>query len=291
MAESEAFRVHHDGAFFGEAVTFTAAQTKFTARLIEKDYFCSLVLHHLSAALPDLLFKGGTCLAKVHLGFYRLSEDLDFAIPMPFDATRTARRQRVVQLKKVVETIGDQLQGFRFINPLTGANDSAQYGAVVGYPSRLFPGEEAISVEASLREPLLTSAVQGNAHTLLLDPISGTPLASAFPVRCLSREEAMAEKLRAALSRREAAIRDFYDIDHAVRRFGFDVHDANVINLLKKKLTVPGNSPVDTSPSRLSTLRPQLESRLQPVLREQEFREFDLDRAFTLVTEVGAALG
>jgi hypothetical protein len=27
----------------------------------------------------------------VHAGFYRLSEDLDFAIPMPVDASRTQR--------------------------------------------------------------------------------------------------------------------------------------------------------------------------------------------------------
>jgi len=283
-------RFHHDRELFRAAVNFTAAQTRFTARLIEKDYFCSLVLLHLSAAAPGLAFKGGTCLAKVHLGFYRLSEDLDFALPTPIDATRAARSRQAAPLKKAVEAIEDQLEGLRVVTPFTGANDSTQYEALVSYPSRLLDGEETISVEVSLREPLLASVVHGSANSVLMDPISRTRLAPAFPVRCLSREEAMAEKLRAALSRREVAIRDFYDIDHAMRRLGFDVHDAGVIELLKRKLTVPGNGPVDTSPARLSTLRHQLEARLQPVLREQEFAEFDLDRAFEAVTEVAAVL-
>jgi len=259
--------------------------------LIEKDYFCSLILQYLGEAVPELLFKGGTCLAKVHLGFYRLSEDLDFAIPMPVDATRATRRQAVGQLKKAVKSVGDELDGLRVITALTGANDSRQYAAVIGYRSRVSSGEESVSVEVSLREPLLAGVFQGNAMTLLLDPISGSALAPPLPIPCLSRDEAMAEKLRAALSRYEPAIRDFYDIDRAVRRLGFVVQDANVIRLLKEKLAVPGNTPIDVSSARLKNLRSQLESRLRPVLREQEFREFDLDRAFTLVAEAGAALG
>ena len=50
----------------------------------------------------------------------------------------------------------------------------------------------------------------------------------AFSVPCLSRAEAMAEKLRAALSRRDVAIGDFYDVDHAVRRLGLRVRDQDL---------------------------------------------------------------
>ena len=291
MAKQPLFHLHEDAPLFNEAVVFTAAETRFAPRLIEKDYFCSLVLQHLCEAAPELHFKGGTCLAKVHLGFYRLSEDLDFGIPMPVTATRTVRRQSVIQLKKVVERIGKDFDGLRVLKPLTGANDSRQYEATIGYPSRLHAGEDTVSVEISLREPLLTDVFQGSAMTLLLDPVSGSAFVPPLPIPCLSREEAMAEKLRAALSRHEPAIRDFYDIDHAVRRVGFDVQDANVIRLLKTKLAVPGNAAVDTSPARLEILRSQLESRLRPVLREQEFREFDLDRAFGVVAQAGDAVG
>ena len=86
--EPTLIRLHEDPDLFREAVNFTAAETAFAPRLIEKDYFCTVLLEYLAAANDALVFKGGTCLAKVHAGFYRLSEDLDFVIPMPTAAPR-----------------------------------------------------------------------------------------------------------------------------------------------------------------------------------------------------------
>ena len=101
----------------------------------------------------------------------------------------------------------------------------------------------------------------------------------------------MAEKLLAALSRREAAIRDYYDIDHAVRRLSLDVLEPRLVGLVREKLAVTGNDPVDVSSARLAALKPQLDSELKAVLRARDFAEFDLDRAFAAVAEVSAALG
>ena len=72
-----------------EAIRFTGEETGFAPRLIEKDYFCSVILEALAADDVPLIFKGGTCLAKVHSGFFRLSEDLDFSIPTARDSTPT----------------------------------------------------------------------------------------------------------------------------------------------------------------------------------------------------------
>jgi predicted nucleotidyltransferase component of viral defense system len=85
-------RVHEDVDLFREAVNFTTSETGFIARLIEKDYFCTLLLGHLAAARHAVV-KGGACLAKVHADFYRLSEDLDFAVSVPTDANRSVRRK------------------------------------------------------------------------------------------------------------------------------------------------------------------------------------------------------
>src|SRR3972149_5946169 len=92
--ESPAIRCHEDVALFREAVNFTAAETAFPPRLIEKDYFCSVLLEYLAVTESSLVFKGGTCLTKVYAGFYRLSEDLDFAISTSVDASRRERRRR-----------------------------------------------------------------------------------------------------------------------------------------------------------------------------------------------------
>ena len=290
MPEAIGLRFHEDAAFFRAAVNFTAAQTGFAPRLIEKDYFCSVVLQYLAEAVPALVFKGGTCLAKVHLGFYRMSEDLDFVISMPVDATRAERSRNAADPKQAVAIIGKQLSGLRVVSPLAGANASRQYVGVIGYTSLLGSREETVNIEVGLREPVLTSVGRGEAQTLLLEPISGAPVVPSVPVPCLSREEAIAEKLRAALSRRDVAIRDFYDLDHAVRRLGLHLRDSQLLELLRQKLAVPGNDPVDASPARLAALTPQLDSRLKPVLRDHEFAEFDLERAFTAVAEVAAAL-
>ncbi len=291
MPEAPPIRLHQDPALFREAVTYTASETGFAPRLIEKDYFCTVVLQYLGQAGSGLVFKGGTCLAKVYAGFYRLSEDLDFVIPTPTDASRAERRRRAAELKAAVAKIGERLPGLRVITALTGANDSTQYNGVTAYRSLLEDREEAIKMEIGLREPLLTPAVQSEARTLLLDPISGLPLAPVLTVLCLSRIEAMAEKLRAALSRREAAIRDYYDIDHAIRRLSLDVLEPGLVGLVREKLAVTGNDPVDVSSARLAVLRPQLDSELKAVLRTRDFTEFDLDRAFATVAEVAAALG
>ncbi len=102
--------------------------------------------------------------------------------------------------KSAVTGIGKQLSSLHIITGLTGANDSTQLDAVIGYTSLLGQQEETIKIELGLREPLLTSAVRAEAQTLLRNPISNEPMVPAFLVQCLSREEAMAEKLRAALS-------------------------------------------------------------------------------------------
>jgi predicted nucleotidyltransferase component of viral defense system len=168
---SSLLRVHEDPARFREAIHFTAAETRFLPRLIEKDYFCSLLLDHLATSDASLVFKGGTCLAKVHAGFYRLSEDLDFVIPTPFSASRSDRRALSAGLKEAVAQLPGRRSAFRIVEPLTGANNSTQYVAVVGYTSLINRQEETVKIEVGLREPLLTQVWIGEAQTLLLNPV------------------------------------------------------------------------------------------------------------------------
>ena len=280
-----------DPALLGQAIELTARETGFNPRLIEKDYLCSVVLEYLAASDAELSFKGGTCLAKIHASFYRLSEDLDFSISTAPDSSRTARRERAARLKPIIRDIPKHLPAIQIVEPLRGANESTQYIAVVGYGSLLDSHVEPISIEVGLREPTLTKPLQGSSRTMLLNPITGQPMVDAFPVSCLSYQEAMAKKLRAALCRREVAIRDFFDLDHAVRERGLDTGDRALLDLLRRKLEVPGTSPVDISPDRVGQLRQQVEAELRPVLREQDFAQFDLERAVGIVLAVARQLG
>jgi predicted nucleotidyltransferase component of viral defense system len=280
--------VHEDPVLFREAVTFTQGGTGFSVRLIEKDYFCSVLLEHFAAADAGLIFKGGTCLAKVYAEFYRLSEDLDFVIPVSADIPRTERSRKAGRIKDAIASLIARTSTFRVIQQLTGANNSTQYVASLGYKSLLSGREESIKVEIGLREPLLTPVFEGALKTTLLDPISGNPMVDALSFMCISKKEALAEKFRAALSRREVAIRDFFDLDYAVRLLDLRPDDEELVRLVRCKLAIPGNEPVNVSAHRLSDLRLQLGSHLEPVLRARDFAEFDLDRAFEMVSTMAA---
>jgi predicted nucleotidyltransferase component of viral defense system len=290
-AESPTINAHEDVALFREAVQFTAAESGFVPRLIEKDYFCSVLLAYLSgAAGNELVFKGGTCLTKVHSELYRLSEDLDYTIPVDSDIPRSERSKRAEPVKSALSRLNRAVPIFRVIDSLKGANKSTQYLAVVGYNSILGQQEETIKVEVSLREPLLVPAIDAPAQTILRNPLTNRPMVMALPVRSIDKTEALAEKFRAALSRREPAIRDFFDIDYAIRKGGLKTDNDGFIGQVRQKLAITGNDPVDVSKTRLVALRRQVESELRPVLRDQDFAEFHLDRAFEIGVRMAKAV-
>jgi len=282
-----AIRLHaDDAALLREAIRYTAAETGFSARLIEKDYFCSVALEYLAGECGSLTFKGGTCLSKIHGSFYRLSEDLDFSIPTAVDSARGERRRSAEPLRQALGRVEERLPGFRVAETLRGFNNSTQYNAVLSYESLVDGHVEPVSIEVGVREPNMTETAQGAARTVLLNPIGGQALLDTYPVAALSYLEAMAEKVRAALCRSEVAIRDFFDVDHAVRNAGFDPAQAGFADLVGRKLAIPRTPAPDLSDERIGQLERQVEAQLRPVLREKEFRQFDLVRAVETVRQI-----
>ncbi|MGA1795225.1 MAG: hypothetical protein ACMUIL_05120 [bacterium] len=81
-----------------------------------------------------------------------------------------------------------------------------------------------------------------------------------------------------------------YDVDFAVAKLDLDIKKPRFMDLVKKKLHVPDNDPVDTSYSRKSELDAQLDTQLKPTLRQQDFEGFDLNRAFVLIAEMGSGI-
>lgn len=280
---------HRDAAFFTEAIAYTAARFGFVPALVEKDYFCSVVLAHLSkVSQQSLVFKGGTCLTKVHAGFYRLSEDLDFVIPIARDARRVERSREIVPVRQALNNLFQTIPEIQQQDALTGANSSMQYIGTLSYESLVLKRRETIKIEISLREPLLEPAVIHEAATMVVNPLSQQPLVPFVRFPCLSRQEAFAEKFRVAMTRREPAIRDYFDIDYAVKNGVIDPYDASWVQMVREKIQVQGHNAIDLSFQRLSVLRNQVEPLLKPVLRIKEFQAFDLDRAFTVVADVAA---
>jgi predicted nucleotidyltransferase component of viral defense system len=278
--------VHFATEEFLSALAHTAAETGFSQRLIEKDYFCTLVLYELAPGFKaGLLFKGGTSLSKVHAGFYRLSEDLDFAISVPTDAKRRIRRERIAPIKELFAAIPDRQPSFRITGSFAGHNESKQYLGRLSYVSAVTRNDESIIVEVSLREPVLTEPLRRPARTLLSSPTSAGARIEDPMVIVLSVAETYAEKLRAALSRREPKIRDFYDIGHALKDGMIDLARTDLLRLVAKKLAVAGNDPVDASPYKLEILSRQLETELKAVLRPADYDGFDLPGTYQAIAD------
>ena len=221
VTSREADWYHEDLRRFRDALTFTEAESGFNARLIEKDYYCSLVLHDLAALFGQgLVFKGGTCLSKVHAEFFRLSEDLDFCDlasgrmpPGPNgDGQSTPIRDHLAE-------VPSRLACFELAEAIEGHNDSRQYNGRLAYRS-VVTGERELhqggGVAARRESSCRPRSSRRGPCCAIPTPASRRFLPSTSSA--VQLHEAYAEKIRAALTRREPAIRDFFDIDHAVRR-------------------------------------------------------------------------
>jgi hypothetical protein len=109
-------------------------------------------------------------------------------------------------------------------------------------------------VEFSIREPILEPVEFLPARTLLVDPFRQSVAVAPVSVPTLSLRETYAEKFRAALTRREPAIRDFFDLDHVVRSGRLNAADNHLLELIRQKLAVRGNASIDVSDAKREVL-------------------------------------
>jgi len=283
------FEIHKDPKYFREAILFTSQKSGFLPNLVEKDYYCSLILNHLfKVKETKLVFKGGTCLSKVYVSFYRMSEDLDFVIPVNSNIPRNIRRELIEPIKDQFSDIIDDYNCFQIQDEFTGFNESRQYLGILNYNSVLDSENKPgiIKIEVALREELLMDAVLQDTSTLLIDPFRETDIIVKFKTQCIAIEEVYSEKLRAALTRRDPAIRDYYDIFYAIKNHELNFLNDFFLSLTKAKLSIPNNEPVMLNTQRKQQLVNQLETELKPVLREQDLADFDFDLVYDLVEKV-----
>src|SRR4029079_9111031 len=145
MADDQKPPIHEDRDAFRQALEYTAAEKPFNARIIEKDYYRSLALPDFEPLFSAwLVFKGGTALSKVHAGFYRLSEDLDFVISIASDANRATRRAAVEPVRRHLNELAARAVLFREAEALKGANLNSHYTAVLAYEYSLSDQHETI---------------------------------------------------------------------------------------------------------------------------------------------------
>lgn len=267
-----------------DIINFIADKQGFRPAIIEKDYHLTRILNAVNEHLSrDIIFKGGTLLNKAYLDYHRLSEDLDFSYRSDADVSARAKRSyAITSIRKKMPSFLSFL-GLTSENPQgEGFNNSKQYLFTLRFQSIIMNREEGIKFEISLRQPSFLPPVTVRVKHFYQDPFSGEDLFAQGSILALSLEEAVAEKLKASISRLTPAIRDYYDLGHFIK-IGFDFAQPDLLKLVNKKLKLDEykgdySHNLGLSDQAIEELKRISESDLTPMIRADE--KFDLDTVF-----------
>ena len=242
----------------------------------EKDFLLTLILIKFWEKYPDLVFKWGTCLNKIYFPYFRMSEDLDFVLNN--DAWQTTRRKTLKQYEN--DFIADlSILGISLREGRTKFDTHKLAMFTFEYNSIINNSIQTIKIDISLKNKLYLAPIPWIIQSIYIDKIMEENIFDTHYINCIDLKESTAEKLRAALTRRTPAIRDFFDIWYIKYNWGFDFDDRGFRDLLKLKL-----KEVDfdyTLDDNYDLLVKQIQTDLKPVLNE-DF-DFDFDEIYSFI--------
>lgn len=244
---------------------------KFDQFKFEKDFILTLILIKFGEKYQDLVFKWGTCLNKVYFPYFRLSEDLDFVLDV--DIGRNARKALLKQYEE--DFVADlRMLGLILRDDRTKYDEYKLAMFTFEYRSTIDDTIQTIKIDISLKWRLTLTPKSGKIQSIFIDNIYEESIFSQdHTIACIDLTESLAEKMRAALTRREPAIRDFFDIWYAREAWGFDFTDSVFLEILREKLVE-----VDylyTLEENREFLERQIKTDLKPVLTDDFWFDFD----------------
>ncbi len=178
---------------------FYARSSGVSERVAERDIVLTYVLRILSdSILPRLAFKGGTCLKKMYFGKTgRFSMDLDF----------TTASIKLEELKNELKQLLHKKASYGLDFKIIDENLSPEsYLAVVEYAHNWNPSSD-FEFQVSYRELPVLPAVELPLSTEMYFRFCEF---QSFSVKCMQKEELLAEKIRAAFQRIRSM--DLYDL-------------------------------------------------------------------------------
>lgn len=192
-----------------------------SAAIVEKDHYIVellSLLKPLSFDTHQLVFAGGTALAKSGVALNRMSEDVDIKLVPTAAFLALSRTRRKLARKAVIQAITDAITvsntfSFDHNNPKV-TRDEARYNDIpVRYPQGLTqapclrPFIKLEMVESDLLEPPTLQDI----HSLITMLTKKPAVVQAFP--CVTIASTQAEKLVAMLRRTAAVSRDVERVD------------------------------------------------------------------------------
>lgn len=208
--------------------------------IVEKDVYAVQLLGYLSTLDSpqfELVFAGGTSLAKAHCSIYRMSEDIDIKLVGREEAVAGMSRSALKAGRKAllanIEALVSKSEMFQLDANPTKRNEYRYAEYAIRYPrsqtsiTALRPGLKLDITASALLEP----AVRTSISSLYADVLQLPPEIKSFPT--VSLNSTIVEKLVALLRRTaqvdrdrsrkddETLVRHVYDL-HTVTALGYD---------------------------------------------------------------------
>ena len=225
--------------------------------LIEKDILLHSVLLRLSKDeffINNFVFKGGTCLIKCYLNYFRFSEDVDFTWKnqgtFSGKSGKQIREEISLSLKRVMPallTISEELgldfkaeKSNKTYCEIGGSNKLSTFK--LWYRSAVTQGKSFIKIQLNFVEHICYNFIRHrlttlhNAHSdklsLLFEEYAEYSEEIYFDV--YDPREILCEKVRATLTRKEVKNRDMIDIYLIHKELRIEAEDLE--NCIRKKL-------------------------------------------------------
>jgi len=195
-------------------------------RIVEKDYYAIQLLklvNELDQTLFQLVFAGGTCLAKAYNNTYRMSEDIDIKLLSRQQKITRSGRRKFSQI--VIEKINES-EYFNLSTEPIFRNQHKNQKLIIDY-SKVFEEDSTVlrqdllleMVESNIYQPTCTHSVSSMCAEVLGNP------PEVKEMHCVGLESVVSEKLIALLWRTSAIARDVnIRKDTGLIRHVYDIH-------------------------------------------------------------------
>jgi len=216
--------------------------------LVEKDILLFKILFHLSQNeffYKNFLLKGGTCLIKNYLEYYRFSEDIDFTWKNQNIFKNKSRRQLRRKISELIDEIGKIIEeicikyNLDFINN-KGNEKYFQFGGgnkmvtfKLYYISEILNNEVFVKIQINFIECLKFKSKRGiiqnpipkSEELKFLYPKEYEQYSKKITIPIYNIKEILCEKVRAILTRIGTKARDFVDIYMILKKNKFNIKD------------------------------------------------------------------
>ena len=232
-------------------------KTNITAQeLIEKDFYLNILLSKLN--FEEYVFKGGTCLSKAYLDYFRFSEDLDFT----FIDQKLWEGKSTKSIKKIckekIDALGEQIEkvGFNFKfdkadrNFVEMGNNNKLVTFKVYYDSILTGKPSFIKIQINFLEKIIFAPQTKELNPLIKnsqftkeDQIYFKEFLDFYKtikIKVYDLKEIVTEKFRSILTRKAIKSRDAIDLLFIYQKF--KIKPQNFLKETKEKLMYSINS-------------------------------------------------